>query len=97
MAVNFNPPLTDVLKTGEPVQKGQVSALFGVLRDAVNADLDPRATPIYASRDAAIAAAPPAGVNTWLATRVTWTSDADTDSGTRATDPSWTGWLGITA
>ena len=58
MAVNFNPPLTDVLKTGEPVQKGQVSALFGVLRDAVNADLDPRATPIYASRDAAIAAAP---------------------------------------
>ena len=58
MAVNFNPPLTDVLKTGEPVEKGQVSALFGVLRDAVNADLDPRATPIYASRDAAIAAAP---------------------------------------
>lgn len=36
MALNFNPPLTDVLKTGEPVQKGQLSALFGVLRDAVN-------------------------------------------------------------
>lgn len=57
MAVNLTPSLAAGLGAA-PTDKAHLRAWLDAIVAAINSDLDPRATPVYASRAAAVTAAP---------------------------------------